>query len=213
MANPPVPVERRRRLGNPSGRPLPSPDATGTILPASSNGSAPEPLRPLGLAGRSWWDMILTAGSTWIGSTDIEMVQQIAEQIDEQQALRIRVLDPTHRRDPWRDRSQLRALDEQIRRGMNDLGFTPVARTRMGLAQVTAVAIAAAAQTRERSAGKMFTDDGLADAPTKPEPPEPERPFKSWTKGKVEDWYRARAIEMPEGATKKDLLELAGVTA
>lgn len=209
MANPPTPVEKRRKLGNPSGRPLPALEETGTILPAIVG--APDPMRPLGNAGRRWWDMVLTAGSTWIGGTDVELVQQVAEQIDEQQALRIKVLDTTYRRDAWRDRNHLRNLDEQIRKGLNDLGFTPVARTRMGLAQVTAAAIASNADVRQRTAGKMFSDDGLTDAPPAPPEPEPLQPYKSWTKVKVVDWYQAHSIEIPEGATKRALLELAGV--
>lgn len=213
MANPPTPVEKRRRLGNPSGRPLPDIEETGTILPAS-NGHMPDPLRPLGIAGRMTWDHVLKAGAVWIGETDVPLLQKVCEQIDEQQALRMKVLENAPRREGWRDRKHLRDIDEQIRRALSELGLTPTARTRLGLAQVTAQAINANTERQtSHHRGKMFDDDGIVEAEiVLPEPaPAPTPPRKSWTKGKILAWYEENSIETKQNLTRRDLLAQAGV--
>lgn len=210
---PPMPPEQRRRLGNPQKRPLPSIEETGTIAPAV-NGSMPEPLRPLGLAGRDTWDKILTAGAVWIAGTDLHLLQQICEQLDEQQALRVKVLDPAPRRDQWRDRRGLRMIDDQILKGMTALGLSPAARARLGLAQVVAEKIhEETTAKRERHRGKMFNDEGIVEAKTvEPEPePEPPRLRKSWTKAKIVLWHDENDVDYQESWTKKELLEAAGV--
>jgi len=130
MANPPKPVERKRALGNPGKRTLP-PLASVTSLPAT--GGVPEPLRPLGPEGRKMWDRIWTGGATWVAQqTDIELVQMCCEAMDERVALRVAVL----RGSDWRDRVALRSLESDLRSMLASLGFTPIDRTRMGVAEV-----------------------------------------------------------------------------
>ena len=63
---------------------------------------------------------------------DAETVLILCEQIDERQALRVRVL----RDGNWRDRTGLRQLDAQVMAGLAVLGFNPVDRARMGVAEV-----------------------------------------------------------------------------
>jgi len=130
---PPVPNERKRALGNPGKRALPSPTSIISLEPAAT---IPEPMRPLGSSGQALWDRSWEAGRNWLSpKTDIETLLIICEQLDERVALRIQVItqgDPT-------DRKALRELDKQILAGMSILGFTPTDRARMGLAEVKAV--------------------------------------------------------------------------
>lgn len=191
---------------------LPDPAETGTILPAV-NGQMPDPIRPLGGAGRQSWDHILGSGAAWIAGSDLPMLQQTCELIDEQQALRMKVLDPTPRRDQWRDRKALRALDEQIRKQLSELGLSPTARTRLGLAQVTAAAIHENTENRKsQRRGKMFDEDGIIEAVVVDEEPPPVKlPRRSWTKGKVVQWFIDNGVEYRDSWTKNDLLEQAGV--
>lgn len=128
---PPVPVERKRRNGNPGHRPLPELVST---LPMARE--TPEPLRPLGQVGRDTWDRLWNHAITWLSpNSDIEYVQMVCETADERAALRVKVL----REGDTDDRKALRALDEQHRKGLSQLGMTPTDRTRLGLAEVTRV--------------------------------------------------------------------------
>jgi hypothetical protein len=63
---------------------------------------------------------------------DIELLQMVAEQIDERVALRMRVL----KQNDWRDRAALRSLDAQVLDCLSLLGFTPVDRARLGFVEV-----------------------------------------------------------------------------
>lgn len=208
MPMPQTPVEQRRRLGNPSKRPLPSPEETGTIAPAFHL-DVPEPERPLGLAGRVFWDKILPAAAAWIAESDLELLLQTAELIDEQQALRMHVLDPVPRRDQWRDRSALRKLDRQIVTNLAELGLTPTARTRLGLAQVQARAIAQ--HTERETRPSRFNSDKPQPEPTALPQIEIPRPYKSWTKHKILDWCQINGVEVNRKLTKNQILAVLEV--
>ena len=128
VGRPPKPVEQKRRSGNPGKRPLP---ATTIAIPTSP--VVPIPHRPLGPAGQQFWERVWAVGFTWISpQMDIELLQIVAEQIDERVALRMRVL----KQGDWRDRSALRALDSQVLDCLSLLGFTPVDRARLGFVEV-----------------------------------------------------------------------------
>ena len=142
MPNPPKPVELKRRIGNPGKRALPR-LASVTVLPAHNG--AGEPLRPLGNEGRRMWDRIWASGGLWVSpATDSELVQLVCECMDERTALRLQVL----RGSDWRDRVALRQLDRSINSMLSQLGFNPVERTRMGVAEVQAVSKLEAIQAR-----------------------------------------------------------------
>lgn len=127
---PPKPLEEKRRLGNPGKRALPD-RATLTALPAAAG--PPEPSRPLGQAGRALWDRVWNAGATWLAElVDAEQILITCEQVDERAALRVQVL----RDGDWRARAGLRALDAQVMDGLAVLGFNPVERSRLGVAEV-----------------------------------------------------------------------------
>jgi hypothetical protein len=128
VGRPPKPVEQKRRAGNPGKRPLPD-----VVIPIPTSAIAPEPHRPLGSAGRMFWDRVWNVGFTWISpQMDTELLQIVSEQIDERAALRVKVL----REGDWRDRSALRALDSQVLDCLSLLGFTPVDRARLGFVEV-----------------------------------------------------------------------------
>lgn len=133
MPNPPKPVEVKRRTGNPGKRALPDRSKV-VALPAADG--IPDPLRPLQREGRRTWDRVWGNGAVWLSpATDIELVQNLAESMDEREVLRAKVLDEGDRY----DRIALRKLDEQVKAMLSALGFTPVDRTRMGVAEVQAV--------------------------------------------------------------------------
>lgn len=128
---PPKPTEVKRRTGNPGGRKLP--DATVVeLLPAVDQ--TPEPARPLSTAGRELWERAWRSGRAWLADTDTELLLITCEQLDERQVLRDRVLALGD----WRERAGLRALDKEIAANLAMLGFSPVDRTRLGVAEVKA---------------------------------------------------------------------------
>ena len=128
VGRPPKPVEQKRRTGNPGKRPLPE-----TVIAIPTSPVAPVPHRPLGPAGQQFWERVWSVGFTWISpQMDIELLQVVAEQIDERVALRMRVL----KQNDWRDRAALRSLDAQVLDCLSLLGFTPVDRARLGFVEV-----------------------------------------------------------------------------
>jgi hypothetical protein len=127
---PPKPLEEKRRLGNPGKRTLPE-RSNLIALPAAAG--PPDPARPLGPVGRELWNRVWTSGANWLAEkVDAETVLILCEQVDERQALRLRVL----RDGDWRDRAALRALDAQVIAALAVLGFNPVDRSRLGAAEV-----------------------------------------------------------------------------
>lgn len=131
MPNPPRPIEAKRRTGNPGKRRLPDP-STVIALPAADG--IPDPLRPLQVEGRRMWDRIWSRGAVWLSpASDAEVVQMLAEAMDERVTLRDRVMSGDH---DWRDRIALRQLDDQIKSLLSSLGFTPTDRAKLGVAEV-----------------------------------------------------------------------------
>lgn len=79
----------------------------------------PEPPRPLRLAGLEMWRLVHRQGAP---SGVLEAFLTLCEQMDERSALRLRVIQHS---DP-KDRSCLRALEDQIGRGLRELGLVPI---------------------------------------------------------------------------------------
>ena len=127
----PKPTERKRAVGNPGRRPLPEPVVA--LPPAETT---PDPLRPLGPTGTALWDRTWDAGAAaWISDkTDIELLMNVCEALDERQTLRRLVLE--HGDD--KERKALRTLDAQIIDSLSLLGLTPADRARLGIAEVMA---------------------------------------------------------------------------
>lgn len=129
---PPKPIEERRRTGT-GHRPIPK---AGSLvpLPALRAGETVEPMRPLALTGRAMWERLWRAGAVWLSpGVDAETMLVVCEQIDEREGLRRLVAEHP---EAWRERAQLRSLTADILDGLGSLGFNPVDRTRLGVAEV-----------------------------------------------------------------------------
>jgi len=134
MPNPPKPIEQKRLTGNPGKRAMPK-DGQLVVMPQVEN---PKPLRPLGDTGTAFWDEAWGKGQLWLGRTDKWLVQLTAEMLDEREALREAVMANADAEDSWRDRRQLRDLERSIVSNLSLLAWTPVDRSRYGLAEVKA---------------------------------------------------------------------------
>jgi hypothetical protein len=135
MPNPPKPIEQKRLIGNPGRRPLPK-DAV--ELPQLAG--TPVPLRPLGVTGAAFWDEAWGKGQLWLGRTDAWLVQLTAEMLDERDELRDILAERVANgdTDSWRDRRQLRDLERSLISNLSLMAWTPVDRSRYGLAEVKA---------------------------------------------------------------------------
>jgi hypothetical protein len=133
MPNPPKPLEQKRLTGNPGKRALPK-EQNIVLIPQVEN---PQPLRPLAEVGAAFWDEAWGKGQLWLGRTDKWLVQLTAEMLDEREVLRESVF-MNDGEDSWRDRRQLRDLERSIISNLSLLAWTPVDRSRYGLAEVKA---------------------------------------------------------------------------
>lgn len=89
-----------------------------------------EPLRPLGPNGSETWKRITRMDAAWIEqAVDRELLQVLCELVDERDGLRRLVLAEGE----WRDRTALRALDQQLLQCFSMLGLTPTDRAKTGL--------------------------------------------------------------------------------
>lgn len=132
MPNPPKPNEIKRKTGNPGKRALPKPI---NVIALPMAPQPPEPPRPLGPEGTKLWNRIWEAGRSWISpASDIEHVLILCETMDERSQLRLNVL----RGSDWRDRVALRSIDSQLASMLSALGFNPIDRSRLGIAEVQA---------------------------------------------------------------------------
>ncbi len=135
MPNPPKPIEQKRLLGNPGKRALPQ-----NVVELGGFVGVPEPLRPLGVVGLAFWDEAWGKGQLWLGRTDAWLVQLTAEMFDEREELRVVLAEKVAANDDnaWRDRRQLRDLERSIVSNLSLMAWTPVDRSRYGLAEVKA---------------------------------------------------------------------------
>jgi hypothetical protein len=143
MPNPPKPIEQQRKLGNPGKRALP---AVASVIALPAADGIPLVLRPLMNEGQRLWNRVWSEGAVWLSpNTDIELVQMLAETMEERSELRQLVMSG---QGEWRDRVALRSVDDQIKSLLSALGFTPVDRTRMGVAEVRSMSKLEALQAR-----------------------------------------------------------------
>lgn len=131
MGRPPKTIEEKLRTGNPGRRKLPERGSL-TVLPGASE--PPEPDRPLMRPGLELWNRVWKSpASAWFASgVDNELILMLCERMDERAKLRLEVLRDGDRL----QRVALRQLDAQIQSDLIELGMTPVARARLGVAEV-----------------------------------------------------------------------------
>jgi hypothetical protein len=128
------PVERKQRIGNPSGRKLPKPAPIADVV-ALPTSHIPEPHRPLGeRVGLRLWNQVWTSGAGWLKQNmDTELVLMLCEAMDERVRVRAMVAqDQTL----WRERRALREIDRQIITLLGQIGFTPSERGLLGTGEV-----------------------------------------------------------------------------
>ena len=128
------PVERKRRIGNPSGRKLPEVVPMAEITSIASN-HIPEPHRPLGEVGLMLWRQVWTSGAGWLKQNmDTEIVLMLCEASQERTRLRIMVSENASL---WRERRALREIDRQIITLLGQIGFSPSERGLLGTGETT----------------------------------------------------------------------------
>jgi hypothetical protein len=128
MPNPGKSPELKARLG------AKNPDS-GMSLVALPIKSIPEPFRRLEESGLNLWNRAFSKPETWLANTDLELLMLTCEKLDERDSLRIYVMDNM---DAWHERAGLRLLEKQIEENLNTLGFTPMARQKLGIQEVKA---------------------------------------------------------------------------
>lgn len=95
--------------------------------------SIPEPSRRLEESGMNLWKSVFSRPDTWLANTDLELLMLTCEKLDERDLLRIYVIENM---DAWHERAGLRLLEKQIEDNLNLLGFTPMARQKLGIQEV-----------------------------------------------------------------------------
>lgn len=125
----PKPVEQKRLLGNPGGRPLPKPLA---LMPATAGQwQMPD---GLGEAGRALWSDACAEGVIWLAKTDKRALVEACHAVDAAQKAWERYMFTT---DP-KDMTAYTAASKEARSHLSELGFTPASRSRLGVAEVKA---------------------------------------------------------------------------
>lgn len=136
---PPVPTERKRKLGNPGKRTLPAVGESEALTPVTLDAPA-----HLGEAGASMYRRV-TAGAVWLAETDKPTLELLCEKIDRREEMR-RQLAKTDLV-LYTDKAyaypnplvgMLSTIETEISKLFSALGLTPTDRTRMGLAEVKA---------------------------------------------------------------------------
>jgi P27 family predicted phage terminase small subunit len=121
----------------------------GVTNAAAGPGLATIPRRPpnLGDRGRREWAKIWAAGAAWLnGEQDYHWVEQIARAYDDIAVFRRRIkADGIVQRGSQHQpvahplMAEIRHLEDRIDKNLSELGFSPAARARLGLATVTTV--------------------------------------------------------------------------
>lgn len=128
MPNPGKAIEEKRLTGS---------KLAGESLPLGQVAvrEIPEPARRLEESGLTLWQRAFARSETWLTDTDLELLLITCEKLDERDLLRVFVMENI---EAWHERAGLRVLEKQIEDNLNLLGFTPVARQRLGIQAVKA---------------------------------------------------------------------------
>ncbi|HEU4542569.1 MAG TPA: hypothetical protein VFR23_15690 [Jiangellaceae bacterium] len=135
---PPKPLEQKRLTGrtpntDSGGRPLPK-LAEIVILPQADG--MPDFPEELDEPGKLMWRRIWQDGITWISpKTDLALAEEACRAIDDVTAARRRYRATTEPKDA----AALVALGKRLDEALSALGFTPTARSRLGVAEVKRV--------------------------------------------------------------------------
>ena len=143
MGRIPKPIEQKRLEGNLGKRKLPDPVA---ILPVPMD-QIPRPPKGLKPPGRNVWRRLWRIGRAWLSEdTNYDIMVRLCEAHNEREALKQIIEDEGYTvrgamggmvSNPAA--TQLRQLEALMTRWESECGFTPVSRTRLGLAEVQRV--------------------------------------------------------------------------
>jgi P27 family predicted phage terminase small subunit len=136
---PPVPTERKRKLGNPGQRPIPALADTTAVAPVSE--AAPDHLAE---AGSSMFRRIVS-GAAWLAETDKPTLELLCEKVDRREEMKAALARSelvlfTDKMYAYPNPlvGMLSTIETEIAKLFSALGLTPTDRTRMGLAEVKA---------------------------------------------------------------------------
>ena len=129
---PPLPLERKQKLGTLRPGRLPPAGLTEVKRVQEEEGT-PEPPAQLKEKGRELWSSVFANGGWLWKGVDRHLVELTAELMDERHDLRALT---DQQPENTRLRAALRQLDKQLVSNLSLLGFTPSDRSRLGLAQV-----------------------------------------------------------------------------
>ena len=153
---PPKPNEIKRLMGNPGGRPLPDLNVI-THLPMARE--IPEPPESLKHSGLDLWNRAWGVAVTWLSPvSDIEAIKNASHLADANEAARDRYMISTEPADA----KAYVAINKAYTDALTSLGFDPVSRSRLGVAEVrAATSIDRLLEKRERRAKIIFDEDTI----------------------------------------------------
>ena len=155
---PAKPNELKRLIGNPGGRPLPDLNNITHLPMAHTPPPAPE---NLGESGIQLWDRAWAMAVTWLSPvSDINTIENAARLADATEAARnkyMNSLEPA-------DAKAYVAINKAYTDSLTDLGFNPIARSRLGVAEVKAATSIDKLLERRHNRAKAESD--ILDAET-----------------------------------------------
>lgn len=129
---PPKPTELKRLLGNPGQRPLPDLNNITHLPMAKEIPAYPD---TLGEQGKKLWDRAWAMAVTWLSPvSDIDAISNAAFLADASEAARNKYMATLESADA----KAFVAINKAYTDALTDLGFNPIARSRLGVAEVKA---------------------------------------------------------------------------
>lgn len=168
----PVPLERKRALGNPGKRALPDQDATLKVAPTTSVPQAPSHLSGVGLEA---WQTVWSKCAQWVSpDLDTNVILRYCEHLQMRDELlaavyRQGLLDAEGKPHPALMR--IRDLDNMLIRAETKLALNPSDRASMGFIEIKkANALESFFAKQDASPEQKSSTTGIADAYDTDEP-------------------------------------------
>ena len=151
---PPKPNEIKRLMGNPGGRPLPD---LNTISHLPMAKEIPAPPENLNQSGLDLWNRAWGIAITWLSPvSDIEAIKNSCHLADANEAARERYMISTEPADA----KAYVAINKAYTDALTSLGFDPVSRSRLGVAEVrAATSIDKLLEKRQNRAKIIYEED------------------------------------------------------
>jgi hypothetical protein len=158
---PPKPNEIKRLMGNPGGRPWPD---LNTISHLPMAKEIPTPPENLNQSGLDLWNRAWGVAITWLSPvSDIEAIKNASHLADANEAARDRYMISTEPADA----KAYVAINKAYTDALTSLGFDPVSRSRLGVAEVrAATSIDRLLEKRERRAKIVFEEEDTIQGET-----------------------------------------------